>query len=333
MNLKIIETRPATSGEWDAFWKEDANATYFHSREWAELWNHYSEGALVPRPLLIAFSDGQQVLLPFSQQKLTKGLFKQAVSSPAGTYGGWVCGDTLSPEHECRLKDLIRATFLNLFLRVNPFNSLKLDPTTRGVCDDETYTLDLTQGFQAIHERWAKERGAILRHVRKAQSAGVVIRCAGSKADWDSYYDVYARSLQRWGKRVSSKYKKRLFDKLNTFDSCHTKLWLATYEGRVISGALCFYAKKKVHYWHGAALEEFFHLRPVNLLMHEIIKDACEKENSFFDFGTSAGHEGVKAFKKSFGAAALSCPTWELKDGSVILVERLKKAVKFYAKF
>jgi lipid II:glycine glycyltransferase (peptidoglycan interpeptide bridge formation enzyme) len=80
---------------------------------------------------------------------------------------------------------------------------------------------------------------------------------------------------------------------------------LAKYEDRSIAGALCFYTKNHVVYWHGAAYSDYFELRPVNLLMYEAIKDACENGYSWFDFNPSGGHEGVKAFKKSFGPTAL----------------------------
>ncbi|NEQ84270.1 MAG: GNAT family N-acetyltransferase, partial [Moorea sp. SIO2I5] len=75
----------------------------------------------------------------------------------------------------------------------------------------------------------------------------------------------------------------------------------------MISGALCFYAKKHVVYWHGSSLEKYLNLRPVNLVMYEIVKDSCEQGYSWFDFDTSGGLPGVIAFKKSFGAKPLDC--------------------------
>lgn len=74
---------------------------------------------------------------------------------------------------------------------------------------------------------------------------------------------------------------------------------------RSAAGALGFYAKSHVVYWRGAAYSDYFELRPVNLLMYEAIKHACENGYSWFDFNPSGGHEGVKAFKKSFGPTAL----------------------------
>ena len=61
-------------------------------------------------------------------------------------------------------------------------------------------------------------------------------------------------------------------------------------------------------------MSDYFHLRPVNLLMCEIIKHSCDRGYSWFDFNPSGGHEGVTAFKKSFGAEALPCPVVNNQD-------------------
>ncbi len=51
--VTIKAERPATSEEWDQIWSSSAYATYFQSREWAEIWQDYSEGQLRPLPVLL----------------------------------------------------------------------------------------------------------------------------------------------------------------------------------------------------------------------------------------------------------------------------------------
>ena len=131
---------------------------------------------------------------------------------------------------------------------------------------------------------------------------------ASTLDDWRAYYQTYEDSVQRWGEKASAKYAWEMFSQIFRLSSPHTKLWLAVYQNKVIAGALCFYAPRHVVYWHGAALEDYFRLRPANLLMSEAIRDACEKGYCWFDFNPSGGHEGVKAFKRSFGASSLPSP-------------------------
>ena len=64
MALTIEHIAPATAAEWDAVWTRCPYATYFHSREWAEVWSRYSRGKLAPAPLHVDFSDGERALLP-----------------------------------------------------------------------------------------------------------------------------------------------------------------------------------------------------------------------------------------------------------------------------
>lgn len=305
MTISIKKVYLANSDEWDAIWQGCDYSTYFHSREWAEIWKVYSQGKIRPEPKLVLFSDGKKALLPISAQKIYKGMLKQYVSSPASTFGGWISLDKLSVEHADLLVDFLTEKISNLSWRLNPYDELLFKVGIGNSKYDETHTLNLEGGFDSIYKKWTKGNGSTVRKAHKARKEGVSVTTACRQDDWLAYYQVYQDSLRRWGSKASSVYEWNLFKEIFQRNSPKIKLWLAYYQNKIVSGALCFYAKKHVVYWHGAALEQYFHLRPVNLLMYEVIKDACEQEYSWFDFNPSGGHEGVKAFKKSFGAEAL----------------------------
>ncbi|MCL0030407.1 hypothetical protein M1M93_01760 [Thermodesulfovibrionales bacterium] len=48
MTLAIKAIRMATAGEWDYIWKNCDYATYFHSREWAGIWQKYTQEKMQP---------------------------------------------------------------------------------------------------------------------------------------------------------------------------------------------------------------------------------------------------------------------------------------------
>jgi CelD/BcsL family acetyltransferase involved in cellulose biosynthesis len=327
--VTILAVRSASSDEWDAIFQACDYSTYFHSREWAEIWNVYTRNASICDPKLITFSDGKQALLPISYQKSMKGLSRRYVSSPAGTFGGWISSDKLAVAHAEILFRYMRELSGNLVWRINPYDSVvfqtssyaETSPANRK--NDVTHTLHLEEGFDAVYERWSKGKSSAARKVRKARKEGIEIRCALGKDDWSAYYQVYEKSLQRWGERASSVYTWDLFQELFRRNSPHVKLWLALYQQEIIAGALCFSARNHVVYWHGAALEAFFPLRPVNLLMYEAIKDACEQGYSWFDFNPSGGHEGVKKFKESFGAVAKSSPVFMTRNRPTRFIEHV----------
>lgn len=307
MRVSIISIRSAKQDEWDQIWQGCDYSTYFHSREWAEIWKIYTKGLMCPDPKLVLFSDGKKVLLPLSSQKGYMGLIKTYLSSPAGTFGGWISTDELSIKHAILLSEYLTKKVGNLIWRLNPYDPLADKAVLKIAKNDETHVLDLSEGFNNIFKKWTKGHASA---VSKARREGVIARIASTLDDWKAYYQVYENSLQRWGEKATSVYGWELFNEMFCRNSQHIKLWVAIYRDEMVAGSLCFYAKKHVVYWHGAALKDYFQLRPVNLLIYEIIKDACNKGYRWFDFNPSGGHEGVKAFKKSFGTDERSSPVY-----------------------
>ena len=325
MSLRITGVRSATSEEWDKIWRNCDYATYFHSREWAEIWHKYSQGKMRPEAKTLIFSDDKTVLLPFTSQRVSKWIFKQYISSPAGTFGGWLSINELSESHGQLLYEYILGQYKSLLWRINPYNSLESGLNTKGAKDDETHALDLELGFEAIHKQWTKGHASA---ARKARKEGIVVREASDLQDWKLYYNIYIDSLMRWGEAASSRYEWRFFHNMYDLSSVNVKLWLATLESKVVAGALCFYSKNHVSYWHGAAYSKYFKLRPVNLLMYEIIRNSCERGYYWFDFNPSGGHEGVRAFKKSFGAVELACPVIKTEHRVIGLAREIIRRCK-----
>lgn len=302
MGLSIIKASPASAEQWDGFWEQCGYATYFHSREWAEIWNVYSGGSILPQPLLINFSDGKEALLPLSQSTSCKGAVRNLLLSPGGTFGGWLSKESLEKEHAELLFKLVCRKGDAVSWHLNPYDPLSgvVSPVIGEV--DETHALNLSPGLDAIFNTWTKGHKSA---TTKARREGVTVCRAVSVEDWQGYFSVYEDSLKRWGDTASSRYGWKLFDEIRRRNSPNATLWLAKFEEVIIAGALCFYASNHVVYWHGAALADYFHLRPVNLLVYESVRDACDRRFSWFDFNPSGGHEGVKAFKRSFCAESI----------------------------
>ncbi|MBE0447284.1 MAG: GNAT family N-acetyltransferase [Actinobacteria bacterium] len=305
MNISIKGIRSATPDEWDLLWWGCPYSTYFQSREWAEIWNIYTKGGMRPEPKIVEFSDGKKALLPLSFQKSCKGLVRGYISSPAGTFGGWISTDELSLAHAMLLTDcLVRLG--NLVWRINPYDELAFKVNVRASRDDKTQVLNLVSVSDGIYKMW--EKGPMAYKVRKARKGEVWVRLASTLDDWLAYYQVYQDSLRRWGDRASSRYDWRIFNEMFRRESPYIKLWLAIYQNKIVAGIINFYAKKHAVGWHASALAQHFKLYPMNLLVYEIVKDACEKGYSWFGFNPSGGHKGVERFKRSFGAQFFQCP-------------------------
>jgi hypothetical protein len=300
----IVKVSGATPDQWDDVWNRCPYATFFHSREWAEAWERYTQGRMRPEPWLIHFADGMQALLPLSAVHRRWPLPTHYVSSPGGTFGGWISDTLLHAGHAAAILELACTRASSIELRLNPYGPQPAGGVYGGR-QEYTSSLALAPGFAQVASGWSRSHA---RSVRKGLREGVTVRPAETEDDWRLYYSIYLDSLRRWGARATSRYGWELFESLFAARSPRVRLWLAQVGEAVAAGALCFYARENVVYWHGAALERWFHARPVHVLFSSVIEDACARGCRFFDFNPSAGHAGVEAFKKGFGPAPLACP-------------------------
>lgn len=307
MSIIINKIRRASVVEWDYIWQNCDYSTYFHSQEWAKIWKGYLKRKMQPDPKLVIFNDNKKALLPLSCEPVLKGMAKRYISSPAGTFGGWISTDNIGYEHVKLLADFLTLKLSNIIWRINPYAPFAIDLNLASARPDITQAINLAADFNIIYKNWTRgNRGAIT----KSRKMGVNIRIAETQRDWNSYYSIYKDSLQRWKEKATSRYDSDLFQIIYSLHSPYVKLWLASHREAIIGGALCFYSRKHAVYWHGAGLEKYFYLRPINLLLYEIINDAWENKYHWFDFNPSGGHRGVMQFKESFGAKKINCPVF-----------------------
>jgi len=312
MTVAIDQVRPAQPEEWDEIWYQCSYATYFHSREWAEIWSRFKQGRQRPNPLLVMFSDGKEALLPLTAAMWPGGFGKSFVSSADGTYGGWITADPLGREHAILMKEFLTRELGHLFWYINPYDDLVaaigLDANFH---HDETHTINLERGFDLVYKDWTH---ACRNNERKARKSGILVRHAQNEEDWREYYRAYEDSLRRWGDQALGKVDWAFFQEMFNRQSDHIKLWLATTTNEiVVAGTLMCYARKIAAAWHSARLAHYAAFQPSNRLYYEILSDACEKGYRWFDFGFSAGIEGVLRFKKSFGAKPIDCAYIEIR--------------------
>ena len=304
MRQAIIDVRAATAAEWDETWAACSYATYSQSRAWAEDWGTYTRGLMKPSPLLARFTDGRQVLLPLTRQRRRSRLTMRHLSSPAGTYGGWLTTEPLTPAHAEILTEWLLAERVPLWWRVNPFDPLAAVPMARATEPDETHIVRLERGLEAQMSHHGYREA-----VRKAQRAGLTTRKGAGPDDWETYYSIYLSTLERWGPTAGSVYGSALFELLRGRGAPGIDLWLVELEdGTVVSGAVNLCGPRHVAGWHMASLSEYFPLNPTKLLVNAMIEDAIERSFSWFDLHPSGGHEGVTRFKENCGGEPLKCP-------------------------
>ena len=117
--MRIQKSYTATKDEWDEIHNASDYSTYFHSREWYEHWAKHPDllGAsrCAAAAELVHFSDGSRALLPL----LDLGSIGY-ISSPGGTYGGFISSDSLDDSHFTILRSQYK-NYSGLQMRFNPF--------------------------------------------------------------------------------------------------------------------------------------------------------------------------------------------------------------------
>ncbi|HOT23717.1 MAG TPA: GNAT family N-acetyltransferase [Thermoleophilia bacterium] len=304
MRAALCEVRAATAAEWDAAYAACSASTYSLSRAWAEDWSLYAGGRTRPAPTLLRFGDGLSVVVPLSSER--RRFSRRFLASPAGMYGGWLSVEPLGRERTLAVSKWLAQSRLPLWWRINPFDAHSADLASLATEGDITHVIRLAPGFDDVCRRAGHGHRCA---VRKAKKSGVVVRCARNAEDWAEYYKIYLDSLRRWGDAATSRYDAPLFESLRRRGDDTVRLWLATADERLtIAGGICLYAPRHVTYWHAAARSEYFFLRPANLLVYEMVKDAFDRGLEWFDMNPDGGHEGVRVFKERVGAEELPSP-------------------------
>jgi CelD/BcsL family acetyltransferase involved in cellulose biosynthesis len=306
MTRTVCEVRAATAAEWDAAFEACPIATASQSRGWAEDWSQYTRGVMRPAPLLVRLDDGSRLVVPLTRQRRHRGLSSRYLAAPAGTYGGWLASGPLDEPRALAVAEWLVTRRTPLWWRLSPFDAQTATLQYLVTDPDVTHAIRLAGGFSSACESASHGHECA---VRKAQRSGLAVRRAESPADWDAYYAIYLEALGRWGEDASSRYGARLFELLRRRGAPAVELWLATLDGgEIIAGGLALYSSRHVTYWHAASRAEHFALRPANLLVHEMLLDACQRGLDWFDLNPSGGHQGVRTFKERVGAIALPAP-------------------------
>lgn len=309
--LKIKKVEAASDDEWDEMWHSSEYGTYYHSREWAEVWNKYTEDKIYPVPKLIIFSDNKKVVLPVMQQNYYGGTIRRyALTGPpfVSKYGNWLNSEALTKEHTNLLVSFIIAKYRNLVWQLNPFDkntpNIKFEYNYIFRLPHFAYMIDLTKGENKIYSGMKK---SCRNQIKQGIKNKLQVKEAHDITEWKKYYEIYQDTVNRWGSKAPYILDWKLFEIIYNMNSDSIKLWITWYNNIPIAGCVTFYSNRKIVIWHSASLTAYQHLRPVNLSRYEIIKDGINKNYCWLDFGTDGGNEGLRKFKESFGPDKVMC--------------------------
>nr|WKN35821.1 GNAT family N-acetyltransferase [Tunicatimonas sp. TK19036] len=313
-NISIIAINQSTDELWDYHWEGCSYATFFHARGWYQVWERY-EPKYSTKALHVRFSDGKAAVMPASISQKTNTY----IMSPGRTYGGWISADELTEEHASLLYDYLKGE--NIYWRINPYDPHHQIVNHESLQDDDTNVIPLQKDFDELLSRWSSNhKKGVKKGLKENQ-----VKLATTKEEWQAYFSLYQKCLERWGENATSNYSWELFDALYQLSSDHVKLWLTYHQDMIIGGGLCFYGPEHVVCWHSAVDDEYFSRKPIFSMFRESIAHACEQGYRWYDFNPSGGHEGVKKFKQGFATIEMNAPVLKSKTQNGQIRSKIKR--------
>ena len=295
LSWTLLENEADRHKAWDDVVAACGYATFFHTRAWAELFAT-TLGTWKPDPVVMEFSDGNVGVLPL----LRRVGSEQRQSMAPYVYGGPL---SLRPPDEAHMEEMGKAArwFSDIVLYANPFSPHPWHQDGLVRWRIHTHVLDLAAGFDSVA---AGFRSLLRRHIRVAESSGVVVELAGGADDVDEYYEAYLDSLVRWGEPPSSSYPASLFHALFGLQEERkgVRLWVGRLDGRVVCGVLVLCRGTHSVVWHAATQSAYLPSHASSLVYRIAIRSACEDGFRWFDFNPSGHLRGVEFFKERFGA-------------------------------
>ena len=171
--------------------------------------------------------------------------------------------------------------------------SLKARPRTIWI----NLSVGRDQLWQNLNKTWRA-------HVGRAQRHGVVVETTRDPELVSEYFALCSHIGQIKGfvVRTSVDLIQQLIDTPHT-ESVETKLFVATCEGRIASGAVVARCGQSIHYMGGASNREFARQKPGEALHWAIVEWGLSKGYTRYDLEgiDPEGNPGVYAFKKKMG--------------------------------
>ena len=173
-----------------------------------------------------------------------------------------------------------------------------------GVQPKFVFRLDITPSelslLSNMHQKWRY-------NIKLSGRKGVTVREATGKEDLKIFYDILLETAERDNFLVRGyEYFEWIWDFMVTNN--YAQVFLAEYNGRVISATLAFILGTKAWYLYGASSNSDRNVMPNYLIQWEMIKWARKNGCTLYDFRGVSGDldennplYGLYRFKKGFG--------------------------------
>ncbi|MCK4527404.1 GNAT family N-acetyltransferase [candidate division WOR-3 bacterium] len=307
MNIRIEKYTPAEAERWDEFINDSGNGTIFHTRRFLSY--HPSE-RFNDRSLIIKENNNWVGVFPAA-------LSDNAISShPGASYGGIIFNDFTGIKKIHQITDTL-IDYIRNELKCNQIE-ITLPPIIYHT------TLCNYLDFALLRNNFTYKKRELSAYIpitknpfnifkqesrtatRKSKRDGVVVKEGRSIED---FYHILENNLSMRHNVEPTHTLSELLLLKELFPS-RIRLFSSIYKEKQIASTLLFETNKKVVLaFYISHIQEYQHLRPVNLLFYEVIRWAYRNRYHFLDLGTFTldmePNFGLGRFKESLGARGI----------------------------
>ncbi len=312
MDIELQIAEENEREKWDMIVENSPHGTIFHTWEWLKIVEKHVNMRLYP----IIGTRGTTVvgIYPIF---LHKRLLKSVFSPPP-----WVAVPYLGPvilEYEKLKQDKKESIFIEFqrsvddFIREEMRAHYSLIKTAPGIIDARpfkwngymvepiyNYVIDLRKGADFAWKMFKRE---LRKNISIAQKKEISVS-EGSKEELEWIYETIVTRYEEQNRKTSLS-KGYLIDLFNTFHPQNMKIFVAKYNGDIISGAIKICYKNKLLSWIGHAKTELRGI-PNDLLQWEVIKWAVEHGLEYYEL-VGANTERLCHYKSKYNPNLSIC--------------------------
>jgi FemAB-related protein (PEP-CTERM system-associated) len=287
--VSVVLFDPSREKDWNTYIETSPQAVFAHHLGWKRV----VEETFGHRPFyLIAYRQNQVAgLLPlFLVKSVIFGRY--LVTSPFLTFGGLISDDENAASalvsKAVQIAQETRAGYVEI-RNERVYSQL---PHTKN--SYYTLILDISPGEKNVWD--SRLKSTTRRNVRKAQQSGLEV--VEGHEHIDEFVRINAKNMHRLG---TPAHHRRFFHNIIKF--IPEAFLLMARKGKAFAGGtLLAPFKDTVNMPWVGSLEEYFELRPNNLIYWEAITRSIQRGFRFFDFGRSKFDSGTFRFKVQYGA-------------------------------
>lgn len=187
---------------------------------------------------------------------------------------------------------------------VSEFIRFSLDSVTREFYpgrvepNNDNVVVDLTADKETM---WHNFKHKVRKNVNRALNNQVKVECDLQGENLEAFLEIYYSTMERREADSGYYFPREYFETIGRNLKGQFAYFHALYEGKVISTELVLVSDYNIYSFLGGTKEEYFDLRPNDLLKYEIINWGRENGKKWFILGGGyTPHDGIFNYKLAF---------------------------------